>query len=105
MTAADVMLWGTRIGTVVFDDAKAIGEFEYDREFRKIGLQVSPLMMPLSDRVYSFPELNKVTFHGLPGLLSDSLPDKFGNAVIDAWLQSQGRSPQSFKSMSFINLK
>lgn len=96
MTAADVMLWGTRIGTVVFDDAKAIGEFEYDREFRKIGLQVSPLMMPLSDRVYSFPELNKVSFHGLPGLLSDSLPDKFGNAVIDAWLQSQGRSPQSF---------
>lgn len=96
MTAADVMLWGTRIGTVVFDDKKAIGEFEYDRDFRKNGLQVSPLMMPLSDRVYSFPDLNRVSFHGLPGLLSDSLPDKFGNAVIDAWLQSRGRSPQSF---------
>lgn len=52
--------------------------------------------MPLSDRVYEFPALPRSTFHGLPGLLADSLPDRFGNALIDAWLATQGRTPASF---------
>jgi serine/threonine-protein kinase HipA len=52
--------------------------------------------MPLSDRVYEFPALPDITFHGLPGLLADSLPDKFGNALINAWLATQGRAPDSF---------
>lgn len=90
------MLWGTRIGSVVFDDRRNVGVFEYDAEFRKSGLEVSPVMMPLSDRIYEFPALRPESFHGLPGLLSDSLPDKFGNAVIDGWLRSQGRSLRSF---------
>ena len=94
MTAAEVYLWGTRIGVVVFDDG--IGRFEYDKRFLSSGIEVSPLVMPLSSQVYSFPELSRISFHGLPGLLADSLPDKFGNAVIDAWLMSQGRSRESF---------
>ncbi len=53
-------------------------------------------MMPLSDMINSFPSLARNTFHGLPGLLADSLPDKFGNALIDAWLSTQGRLPASF---------
>ncbi len=53
-------------------------------------------MMPLSERVYEFPTLARNTFHGLPGLLADSLPDKFGNALIDAWLATQGRTAASF---------
>lgn len=96
MTAANVMLWGTKIGSVVFDDRRNVGVFEYDEAFRKSGIEVSPIVMPLSDRVYEFPALRPESFHGLPGLLSDSLPDKFGNAVINGWLQSQGRSPESF---------
>lgn len=96
MTAAEVFLWGTRIGVVVFDDASGLGSFEFDRDFTDSGVEVSPIVMPLSKRVYSFPELDRKSFHGLPGLLSDSLPDKFGNAVINAWLQSQGRTPESF---------
>ena len=96
MTAAEVRLWGTRIGVVVFDDASGLGSFEYDAEFMRSGIEVSPVVMPLSRRVYSFPELDRRSFHGLPGLLSDSLPDKFGNAVINAWLRSQGRAPESF---------
>jgi len=55
--------------------------------------------MPLSDRVYVFPELPQRTFHGLPGLLADSLPDRFGNALIDAWLATQGRTPESFTAV------
>src|ERR1044071_4621253 len=55
--------------------------------------------MPLSERVYEFPELPRHTFHGLPGMLADSLPDRFGNALIDAWLATQGRSPGSFNAI------
>lgn len=96
MTFATVYLWGTKIGVVAFDDQTGVGSFEYERGFLSSGIELSPIMMPLSNRVYSFPELPRRSFHGLPGLLADSLPDKFGNAVIDAWLQSEGRSPESF---------
>ncbi|SBT10824.1 Toxin HipA [Candidatus Propionivibrio aalborgensis] len=63
------------------------------------GIQVAPIVMPPSRRVYRFPELSRPTFLGLPGLLADSLPDKFGNALIDAWLASQGRQPGSFNAV------
>lgn len=96
MTSAEVVLWGTRVGIVLFDDVTGIGTFEYDRNYLRSGIELSPIVMPLSPKVYSFPALNRQSFHGLPGLLSDSLPDKFGNAVIDAWLSAQGRSPESF---------
>ena len=96
MTAAEVRLWGTKIGTVAFDEENGLGSFEYDPGFLPSGIEVAPIAMPLSRRVYTFPELARQSFHGLPGLLADSLPDKFGNAVINAWLQSQGRSPESF---------
>lgn len=96
MTAAEVYLWGTKIGAVVFDSETGLGSFEYDPAFLTSGIEVAPIVMPLSRRVYMFPELARQSFHGLPGLLADSLPDKFGNAVIDAWLRSQGRSPSSF---------
>ena len=52
--------------------------------------------MPLTDQIYEFPALSRESFHGLPGLLADSLPDKYGHAIIDAWLAAQGRSPESF---------
>lgn len=96
MTNAIVMLWGTRIGSVIFDENRSIGLFEYSPSFINSGIEVSPIVMPLSERTYEFPELNKESFHGLPGLLADSLPDKFGNAVINEWLSTQGRTPQSF---------
>lgn len=95
MTTASVILWGTQIGTVAYDDESGYCSFEYDRDFISSGIEVSPIAMPLSRDVYAFPELPYQSFHGLPGLLADSLPDKFGNAVIDAWLESQGRNPGS----------
>ena len=96
MTAAEVFLWGTKIGTVVFDNETGLGSFEYEPAFLTSRIEVAPITMPLSRRVYTLPELARQSFHGLPGLLADSLPDKFGNAVIDAWLRSQRRSPSSF---------
>ena len=65
----------------------AAASFEYDKDFQTSDIELSPFKMPLSDRVYSFPELSRVeAFRGIPGPLADSLPDRFGNAVINRWL-------------------
>lgn len=91
-TTASVNLWGTRIGAVTWDDRSRLGIFQYAPDFAKKGIQISPLVMPLREEAYSFPALNPATFNGLPGLLADSLPDKFGNSVFMAWLSQQNRS-------------
>lgn len=98
-TFADVFLWGTRIGSVALVDGNDVAQFEYDPDFLPSSIEVSPLVMPLSRRSYSFPQLRRESFHGLPGLLADSLPDRFGNAVIDAWLSEQGRAPSSLDAV------
>lgn len=98
-TVAEVRLWGRTIGAVALEDDAATATFQYDPAFAGSAIEVSPLTLPLTSRVYSFPELNPRTFHGLPGLLADSLPDRFGNALIDAWLARQGRSPESFNAV------
>jgi serine/threonine-protein kinase HipA len=96
MTDAKVFLWGSQIGAVTWVTDQQLAVFQYDPDFIKSGIQLSPLMMPLSVLPYQFPALPRETFHGLPGLLADSLPDKFGNAVIDTWLATRGRTPESF---------
>ena len=98
-TLAEVRLWGKTIGAVALEDGEDVAGFEYDAAFAQSGIQVAPIVMPLSRRVYRFPELSRPTFLGLPGLLADSLPDRFGNALIDAWLASQGRQPGSFNAV------
>lgn len=96
---ARVELWGRTIGAVSLDQGREVAAFQYDADFAKSGIEVSPLVMPLSDRIYEFPALSRAAFHGLPGLLADSLPDKFGNALIDAWLATQGRTPENFSAL------
>ncbi len=96
MTDARVLLWGKDIAAVTWDDRREIGVFQYAPEFLGSGIEVAPLTMPLREGTYQFPSLPRQTFKRLPGLLADSLPDKFGNALIDAWLASQGRTAQSF---------
>ncbi len=96
MTIAEVKLWGRVIGAVSWDESTELASFEYDAVFQASGIELSPITMPLSDRIYSFPALPHETFHGLPGLLADSLPDDFGNALINAWLAREGRNPGSF---------
>lgn len=81
------------------EDGRDYAAFQFTAEFVESGIQVAPVTLPLSHRVYEFPGLPRRTFHGLPGLLADSLPDRFGNALIDAWLATQGRSPGSFSAI------
>jgi serine/threonine-protein kinase HipA len=88
----EVRAWGQRVGAVAPLRARpGIYEFQYAPDFSRTGLELSPLQMPLAaNRRYSFPSLNPETYHGLPGLLADSLPDKFGNALIDEYLVRKG---------------
>lgn len=95
----EVRLWGRRIGAAARAEGDPYVTFEYDHDFARSGIEVSPLVMPLSSIPYRFPDLSLNTFHGLPGMLADSLPDKFGNALIDAWLARQGRAPESFHAL------
>lgn len=96
---AEVRLWGRTIGAVSLEDGRDHAAFQFTPEFVTSGIQISPVTMPLSRQSYEFPDLPRRTFHGLPGMLADSLPDRFGNALIDAWLATQGRSPDSFSSI------
>jgi serine/threonine-protein kinase HipA len=96
---AEVRLWGRTIGAVSLQDGARIAAFQYDPAFVPSGIQLSPIVMPVASQVYQFPSLPEVSFHGLPGLLADSLPDKFGSALIDAWLATQGRRPESFNAI------
>lgn len=99
MTIAAVHLWGRVIGAVVLEEGQPAAAFQYDEQFARSGIQVAPLMMPLREELYSFPALSYDSFKGLPGLLADSLPDKFGNALIDVWLAEQQRPPGSFDAV------
>lgn len=98
-TVAEVKLWGRTIGAVALAESGTVANFEYDSQFIRSGIEIAPLTMPLANTVYRFPSLGWDTFRGLPGLLADSLPDKFGNALIDAWLATQGRLPDSFNAV------
>lgn len=98
---AVVSLWGQVVGAVSWLEERGYAVFEYEPAFLQKGLDIAPLHMSLDqarqgDGIFAFPALNKTTFHGLPGLLADALPDKFGNSIIDAWLARQGRDAVGF---------
>jgi serine/threonine-protein kinase HipA len=96
LTVAAVMLWGTRIAAVSVDAGARHATFQYDPSFVRSGIEVSPVRMPLRAQPYRFPGLPEDAFSGLPGLLADSLPDRWGTALVNAWLAAQGREQSSF---------
>jgi serine/threonine-protein kinase HipA len=99
MEPVAVRVWGRTIGAVHQAPDTDYSTFQYDSEFARSGIEIAPLTMPLAAHTYAFPQLARRSFSGLPGLLSDSLPDYFGNALIDAWLARQGRSPGDFSAL------
>lgn len=103
VTTAFVKLWGKRIGAVAWDEQQGIGFFEFDQNLMSSQLQLSPIKMPLSSQIYSFPNLRNInTFKGLPGLLADSLPDKYGNELINLWLAQNGRAVNSLNPVELL---
>jgi serine/threonine-protein kinase HipA len=83
----EVWLWGTCIGYLAYEPGqREIATFEYDRDFIAYGVQISPLNMKHPPYIHSFPDISRRTFKGLPGVFADSLPDKFGNQLIDLYM-------------------
>lgn len=102
---AFVNIWNTRVGAIAWNPDTGLGTFQYDKNFLKTGINLSPILMPIEngDVLYEFPEnRNTKTFKGLPGLLADVLPDKYGNAIINAWLASQGRPSDSLNPVETL---
>jgi len=99
MEAIKVTYQAADVGALSFDTETGLGAFEYSSSFIAKGIELSPLKMPLAPRIYSFPELGFLSFKGLPGMIADSLPDDFGNAVLNAWVAAQGRSPNDIKPL------
>jgi len=103
ITAAFVKIWGERVGAVAWNPNQRLAQLEYLPTIKTLGWELAPLKMPTSSpiNVFSFPELSTgrfqdySTFKGLPGLLADVLPDKYGNQLINAWLAKNGRPPES----------
>jgi serine/threonine-protein kinase HipA len=92
---AAVRLWDRTIGAVLLEDGEDTAVFQYTPDFAADGIEVAPLTMPLRAEPYAFPALGYDAFKGLPGMLADSLPDRYGNALINRWLARQGRAPKS----------
>jgi serine/threonine-protein kinase HipA len=86
----EVRAWGHTVGAVAADPDTGYYAFEYAPDWVTSGKQLSPLLMPNESGVFIFPSLNVDTYYGLPALLADSLPDRFGNALVDAWMADQG---------------
>lgn len=100
MSTATVILWGTPVGYVSMTPDEQFARFEYDPGFANFGIELAPLRIPVRpNRIYQFPDLHPRSFHGLPGLLADSLPDKYGNRLINVWLSRTGRRPESFNAV------
>jgi len=100
---AFVKIWGQTVGAVAWDEDQGLASFEYEPKFISMKLDLSPVKMPIqsNQRIFSFPELRASknseydTFKGLPGLLADVLPDKYGNQLINIWLAQNGRPENS----------
>lgn len=110
MEVAEVFIWNHLVGAVAWDPERGYGFFEYDPAFRKKGIELAPLTMPVNGRreVHSFPDLRSReqgalnTFKGLPGLLADALPDRYGHQLINAWLARQGRPANSMNPVELL---
>jgi serine/threonine-protein kinase HipA len=103
---ANIKIWNQPVGAVAWNDATGIGSFEFEPAFISSGWDLSPIIMPMAqarNRVFNFSELRRSeAFKGLPGLLADVLPDKYGNAIINAWLTSQGRATGSLNPVEML---
>lgn len=89
---ANVKIWDNIVGYLLWREETETATFEYAPEFKRLGLDLSPIEMPISQqRVFAFSNISRETFLGLPGLFADSLPDAYGKALLDRWLASNGR--------------
>jgi len=96
--AVEVFLWGRHVGTI----APKTGlhyRFEYDPDFLRSGIEIAPFEMPLGPGEFTFVNRSPGAFYGLPAVFADTIPDSFGNAVIEEWMERQGVLPSSVTAL------
>lgn len=99
MSKLDVEIWGKNVGVLEWLSDRDSAVFAYNKSFIDSGIELSPITMPLSDEVYHFPSLPRQTFKGLPGMVADSLPDRFGQALIETYFTSKGYTFEDLTSL------
>ena len=98
--AVEVHLWGEHIGSVALDPAYGYYVFAYTAEFAAKGIEPAPLYMPVAaEEPYLFTDLPEATYKRLPAMLSDALPDDFGNALINRYMADQGIAVQDITAL------
>lgn len=116
MNSAFVRIWGELVGAVAWDPSAGVATFEFDPRFEQNGWDLAPFTMPLRSgrRFFTFRDLRKRpddpldTFKGLPGLLADVLPDRYGSELIEMWLSRQHRpvgSMNPVETLCFIGTR
>ena len=92
MEEINAYLYGKKIGTMI--EHQGIIYFEYDKEFRLSGLEISPIKLnTLKIQGAYTNQDNTKLYHGMAGVFFDSLPDKHGMAFIDRYFEKQGLKP------------
>jgi serine/threonine-protein kinase HipA len=88
----EVRIWNRLVGAVALEPRVTYYAFEYAPAFISGGIELAPLTMPLAQaqRPFIFPDLPELTYRRLPSMLADTLPDDFGNSLINAWMANQG---------------
>lgn len=103
---AFINLWNKRVGAIAWDSETRLASFEFTPNFLPNNWDIAPLKMPIvgaKSRIFNFPELrDTTTYKGLPGLLADTLPDKYGNTLINAWLSRNGRPTDSLNPVELL---
>ncbi len=106
VSTALIKIWDTLVGGIAWDQNTGIGSFEFEPAFLEKGWNISPLKMPIDQakgRIFSFPELrDNQLFKGLPGMLADVLPDRYGKTLINVWLANNGRLPDSMNQVELL---
>jgi serine/threonine-protein kinase HipA len=106
ISIADIKIWNKKVGAIAYDTDKGEGAFEFENSFLSTNWNLSPIKMPLAQakgKIFVFPELRDTnTFKGMPGLLADVLPDKYGNALMNAWLSRNGRPAGSLNPVEML---
>ncbi|MEJ5995076.1 type II toxin-antitoxin system HipA family toxin [Pedobacter sp. Du54] len=105
MKTAYINIWNKRVGAVSWNDERKLGNFEFDPSFYTNNWDISPIKLPIALRgqIFNFPELvGSTTYKGLPGLLADVLPDRYGNTLINTWLARNGREPDSMHPVEML---
>jgi serine/threonine-protein kinase HipA len=102
----EIFIWNKRVGALV-KTSEGIA-FQYDPEFKKLGLDLSPINLPLEGKNIFINEADWKATEGIPGLIYDSLPDKFGNDLLRTYFTDKGLTENDidvFSKLQYIGTR